>query len=203
MSNQILAGAASLIAPKLDRKLRDHILSSKDQSLFQTGSTARPLLAIVDRAVDITSQVCHSWIFQSLVYDALDVHLNQITVEVSDDNNSVKKNFDLKSNDAFWAKHASDPFPTAAQEIDIALSKYKDEAAEIKKKTGASSLEDLQGESGVDAQRLKTALTLLPEVRLSFNSDPRLKLTQRSSKSGRHSWTCEFLCVPNIVQALT
>jgi len=154
-----------LIAPKLDRKLRDHILSSKDQSLFQTGSTARPLLAIVDRAVDITSQVCHSWIFQSLVYDALDVHLNQITVEVSDDNgHTTKKNFDLKSNDTFWAKHAADPFPTAAQEVDVALSKYKDEAAEITKKTGASSLEDLQGDAGVDATRLKAALTLLPEV---------------------------------------
>ncbi len=34
-----------------------------------------------------------------------------------------------------WAKHASDPFPTAASgEIDIALSKHKDEAAGDNKK---------------------------------------------------------------------
>ena len=114
-----------------------------------------------------------------MVYDVLDVHLNQITVDVSEnEQKSVRKNFDLKSNDTFWAKHASDPFPTAASEIDIALSKYKDEAAEITRKTGASSLEDLQGEAGVDAQRLKTALTLLPEVSVEEKIYAEARLTE-------------------------
>jgi hypothetical protein len=159
-------GAAAMIAPKLDRKLRDHFLSSKDHNLFQSGSTARPLLAIVDRNVDVTPMLCHSWIYQSLVYDCLDVHLNQLTVEVSDESEKpVKKNFDLKSNDTFWASHSADPFPKAAEQIDLDLSKYKEEAAEVTRKTGASSLEDLQADSSVNAQQLKNALTLLPELK--------------------------------------
>ncbi|KIW07838.1 uncharacterized protein PV09_01756 [Verruconis gallopava] len=160
-------GAASLIAPKLDRKLRDHILSTKEQSLFAAGSSsARPVLAIIDRNVDVTSMLCHSWFYQSLVYDCLDVKLNQITVEVTDDNaKPIKKNFDLKSNDTFWAKHAADPFPEAAQKIDEDLAKYKDEAAEVTRKTGASSLEDLSGDNAVDPQHLRAALTLLPELK--------------------------------------
>lgn len=92
--------------------------------------------------------------------------MNQITVEVSDESaKPVKKNFDLKSNDTFWANHSADPFPKAAEQIDIDLSKYKDEAAEVTRKTGASSLEDLQADSGVNAQQLKNALTLLPELK--------------------------------------
>jgi hypothetical protein len=110
-------------------------------------------------------------------------------VEVSDDSGkTTKKNFDLKSNDTFWAKHASDPFPTAAQEVDVALSKYREEAEEITKKTGASSLEDLQADAGVDASRLKAALTLLPEVRdVSFLDLDRNITTNTSQLKERKS----------------
>jgi sec1 family domain-containing protein 1 len=54
--------AAQAIASKLDRKLRDHILNSKD-NLFSTGGqrptsasfvpTSRPVLIILDRKVDL------------------------------------------------------------------------------------------------------------------------------------------------------
>lgn len=39
--------------------------------------------------------------------------------------------------------------------IDEELSKYKEDAAEITKKTGASSLEDLQNDTSAKAQHLK------------------------------------------------
>ena len=45
--------------------------------------------------------------------------------------------------------------------------KYKDDAAEITRKTGASSIEDLdvQNDASNSAHHLKAAITLLPELR--------------------------------------
>lgn len=174
-------GAAEVIATKLDRKLRDHVLNSKD-NLFSAGnqrpssssaaapSTSRPVLVIVDRNVDIIPMLSHSWTYQSLVHDVLKMHLNRITVDVpTDDNNTskgaAKKAYDLNANDFFWAKNASLPFPNVAEDIDAQLTKYKDDAAEVTRKTGASSLEDLQNDTNASAQHLKSAITLLPQLR--------------------------------------
>jgi sec1 family domain-containing protein 1 len=110
----------------------------------------------------------HSWTYQSLVHDVLKMRLNQITVEVPDDSGNakpVKKHYDLKSNDFFWAKNAPAPFPSVAEDIDAQLEKYKEDAAEVTRKTGATSLEDLQADTSASAQHLKAALTLLPELR--------------------------------------
>ena len=150
------------------KSAQDHILSSKDNNLFSGTASSRPLLVIVDRTVDITPMLSHSWTYQSLVHDVLNMRLNQITVEVPDDSGSakpVKKHYDLKSNDDFWGRNAAVPFPQVAEQIDIELSKYKDEAAEVTKKTGVGSLEDLQADTSASAQQLKTAITLLPELR--------------------------------------
>ncbi|KAI7051810.1 Sec1 family protein [Hortaea werneckii] len=49
--------------------------------------------------------------------------------------------------------------------IDVELKRYTDDAAEVTKKTGANSIEDLQNDTGASAQHLKAAITLLPELR--------------------------------------
>ncbi|CAG8980953.1 hypothetical protein HYALB_00003812 [Hymenoscyphus albidus] len=171
--------AAEMIATKLDRKLRDHILNSKD-NLFSapTGRGAasagtpssRPVLIILDRNVDLIPMLSHSWTYQSLVHDVLKMKLNRITVETPvDEENpakaSTKKAYDLTANDFFWSKNASVPFPQVAEDIDAELSRYKDDANEVTRKTGASSLEDLQNDTSASAQHLKAAITLLPELR--------------------------------------
>lgn len=164
-------GAAEAISAKLDRKLRDHILNQKD-NLFSNQNQqpySRPVLIVVDRSVDLVPMLSHSWTYQSLVHDVLKMHLNRITVEVpSDDASSksnVKRSYDLTANDFFWAKNASLPFPNVAEDIDAQLTKYKDDANEITKKTGANSIEDLQNDSSASAQHLKAAISLLPELR--------------------------------------
>lgn len=172
-------GAAEMIAAKLDRKLRDHILNSKD-NLFSapTGRGAssagtpssRPVLILLDRNVDLIPMLSHSWTYQSLVHDVLNMKLNRITVETPiDEENpakgSTKKGYDLEHNDSFWKKNASVPFPQVAEDIDAELSKYKDDANEVTRKTGASSIEDLEDDSSASAQHLKAAITLLPELR--------------------------------------
>jgi hypothetical protein len=169
--------AAEMIAAKLDRKLRDHILNSKD-NLFSAPSnraaagtpSSRPVLIILDRNVDLIPMLSHSWTYQSLVHDVLKMKLNRITVETPVDENNpakgtTKKAYDLTSNDFFWAKNAGVPFPQVAEDIDAELMRYKEDANEITKKTGASSIEDLQNDTSASAQHLKAAITLLPELR--------------------------------------
>ncbi|KAI4140004.1 MAG: hypothetical protein L6R39_006004 [Caloplaca ligustica] len=176
-------GAAEMIAAKLDRKLRDHILNSKDNLFSGQGQgswgsapatmtpTSRPVLVIVDRNVDLIPMLSHSWTYQSLVHDVLKMHLNRITIEtpIDEENPSkgrTKKSYDLTSNDFFWSRNAGIPFPQVAEDIDTELTKYKDEANEITRKTGASSLEDLQTDNpNTSAQHLKAAITQLPELR--------------------------------------
>ncbi|KAI9371306.1 Sec1-like protein [Aspergillus egyptiacus] len=169
-------GAAELIATKLDRKLRDHILNSKD-NLFSTNKkatagvpSARPVLVIVDRNVDLVPMLSHSWTYQSLVQDVLQMRLNRITVETPVDETNpasavTKKAYDLNSNDFFWKRNAGAPFPQVAEDIDAELTRYREDANEITKKTGASSIEDLQADTSASAQHLKAAITLLPELR--------------------------------------
>ena len=170
-------GAADMIAAKLDRKLRDHILNAKDNLFSGSRSAAgpgtpssRPVLIIVDRNVDLVPMLSHSWTYQSLIHDVLSMHLNRITVETpADESNpgkgSVKRSYDLTSNDFFWNKNAGIPFPQVAEDIDAELTRYKDDAAEVTKKTGANSIEDLQDDTSASAQHLKAAITLLPELR--------------------------------------
>ena len=171
-------GPAEMIAAKLDRKLRDHILNSKDNLFSSHGQrptsasgtpSSRPVLVIVDRNVDLIPMLSHSWTYQSLVHDVLDMRLNRITMETLVDaenpgKGKVKRAYDLNSNDFFWARNAAIPFPQVAEDIDTELTKYKEDASEITKKTGVSSIEDLN-ETGSSASHLKAAITLLPELR--------------------------------------
>jgi hypothetical protein len=165
-----------MIATKLDRKLRDHILNSRD-NLFSTsnqrGTTVappRPVLIILDRNIDLIPMLSHSWTYQSLVHDVLRMKLNRITVETPIDEadpskGSTKRAYDLNSTDFFWEKNAGAPFPQVAEDIDAELTRYKEDAADLTRKTGASSIEDLQNDTGSSAQHLKTAITMLPELR--------------------------------------
>ncbi|KAF5627979.1 SLY1 [Fusarium sp. NRRL 52700] len=169
--------AAEMVAARLDRKLRDHILNSKD-NLFSGPRTnasssthsSRPVLILLDRNVDLVPMLSHSWTYQSLVHDVLNMKLNRITIESPAEEGSpakgpTKKGYDLTTNDFFWAKNAGSPFPQVAEDIDAELTKYKEETAAITKRTGVTNFEDLQADTSASAQHLKEAITLLPEMR--------------------------------------
>ncbi|KAF2718751.1 Sec1-like protein [Polychaeton citri CBS 116435] len=163
-------GAAEMIAAKLDRKLRDHILNAKDNLFSGKSPASRPVLIIVDRNLDLVPMLSHSWTYQSLIHDVLHMHLNRITVETPVDDGdtskgSTKKSYDLSKDDFFWRKNAGAPFPQVAEDIDTELTRYKDDAADVTKKTGVGSIEDLQNDASAGAQHLKAAITLLPELK--------------------------------------
>ncbi|KAH6697278.1 SEC1 family transport protein SLY1 [Plectosphaerella plurivora] len=161
--------AAEMISAKLDRKLRDHILNSKD-NLFSSSArsgasatpTSRPVLILMDRDIDLLPLLSHSWTYQSLVQDVLSMEKRRITVV---DEGNAKKSYDLSNDDFFWKKNAPLPFPQVAEDIDAELTKYKEEASAITAKTGVSDLEDLQNDTSASAQHLKAAITLLPALR--------------------------------------
>ncbi|KAJ9156190.1 Golgi transport protein Sly1 [Pleurostoma richardsiae] len=171
--------AAEMIAAKLDRKLRDHILNSKDNLFSSSGNrpasstgtpASRPVLVILDRNVDIVPMLSHQWTYQSLVQDVLNMKLNRITIETPIDETNpskgvTKKAYDLTAQDFFWAKNSGLPFPQVAEDIDAELTRYKEDAAAVTKKTGVTDLEDLQNDTSASAQHLKAAITLLPELR--------------------------------------
>ena len=165
--------AAQAVAAKLDRKLRDHVLNSKDNLFSPSGQrqssaalpSSRPVLIILDRKVDLVPMLSHSWNYQSLVHDVLQMHLNRITVHDSDSKGgATSKSYDLTTNDFFWARNAGVPFPQVAEDIDAELKKYKADADDLTRNTGVSSIEDLN-DSANSAQNLKAAITLLPELR--------------------------------------
>lgn len=116
------------------------------------------VLVILDRNVDLTSMLSHSWTYQALVHDVLDMKLNRVTVEVSalhrlsnhlaemqspENGRLQKKSYDIDSKDFFWAKNAPNPFPHVAEDIDAELSRYKTDAAEITRSTGITDVNDV------------------------------------------------------------
>ncbi|KAF1831522.1 Sec1-like protein [Decorospora gaudefroyi] len=162
-------GAAEDIGAKLDRKLRDYILNNNNkETLLSDKSTSRPVLIIVDRNQDLTPMMSHSWIYDSLVYDVLDVRLNRINITVPLDKDkpeggSKTQTYDLTPQDPFWAKNAAAPFPTVAEDVTSEWARYQADADSITKQTGSSSLDDF--ESSQFASQLKGAMARLPELK--------------------------------------
>ncbi|KAK9476838.1 Sec1-like protein [Lipomyces japonicus] len=158
--------AAEMIGQKLDQKLRDYAINSRDSSFNTSTNQPRPILVILDRNVDLVPMLSHSWTYQCLIHDILEMRLNRIRVEVDDGNGIVsKKGYDLDPNDFFWAKNSSIPFPQVAEDIDAELTRYKNDTSEITSATGVNSIEDVnQLDLNNNAQQLKAAITALPEL---------------------------------------
>ncbi|WVF65455.1 hypothetical protein IAT40_000183 [Kwoniella sp. CBS 6097] len=165
--------AAEMVARKLDAKLRDHIASSASQrggrdtgyGVDGLSSLQRPLLVVLDRNVDLIPMLSHSWTYQALVHDVLDMKLNRVTVESPENGRLQKKSYDIDSKDFFWDKNAGNPFPQVAEDIDAELSRYKADAAEITRSTGISDVNDVaQIDFTSNTANLKTAITALPEL---------------------------------------
>ncbi|KNZ61263.1 hypothetical protein VP01_142g23 [Puccinia sorghi] len=156
--------AAEMVSRKLDGKLRDYLLSTRSNSVF-TSEGSRPVLVILDRNLDLVPMISHSWTYQALVTDVLEMKLNRVTVEAPESGKLQKKTYDLDSKDFFWAKNSIKPFPEVAEEIDTELTKYKSDAAEITRSTGIGDINDVsQIDLTSNAAHLKAAITALPEL---------------------------------------
>ncbi|CAD6580664.1 MAG: Vesicle trafficking between the ER and Golgi [Cyphobasidiales sp. Tagirdzhanova-0007] len=160
--------AAEMVAHKLDARLRDQVHSRTGNLFNDTGSGAsfsRPVLIILDRNLDLIPMLAHSWSYQALVNDVLEIRLNRVTVDSPEQGKIQKRIYDLDSKDFFWSKNGASPFPQVAEEIDFELNKYKTDAAEITRTTGVSDVNDIsQMDLTSNAAHLKAAITALPEL---------------------------------------
>ena len=77
--------AAEAIARQLDQRLRDH-LKDRHHNLFQqfsaaSGSFERPVLILLDRDLDCSTILHHTWTYQALVHDLFGLDLNRVTIK--------------------------------------------------------------------------------------------------------------------------
>lgn len=77
-----------MVAKKLDKKLRENLFDARN-NLFQTDSQAgnfnfqRPLLIVLDRNIDMATSLHHTWTYQALAHDVLDLSLNRVVIDES------------------------------------------------------------------------------------------------------------------------
>ena len=89
--------------------------------------------------------VHHTWNYQPLAHDLLNMNLNKVSVEVNEnenDNSKQMKQYDLDANaDSFWASNMDTPFPKIAVEVKSHLTEYQNAMEEFKKISGGADLE--------------------------------------------------------------
>lgn len=136
-------GPAKFVAEKLNKKIRDTLRDSRN-NLFEnkdskSGSNAlslsiqRPLLCLMDRSIDMSTPLHHTWTYQALIHDLLDTELNKVTIVDNDGKSRSKPQvFDLNPNDRFWHEQRGNPFPSVADAVQRELDDYKRRENEVK-----------------------------------------------------------------------
>lgn len=136
--------AAEMVARKLDKKLRENVWDSRN-SLFQGEAVSghftfqRPLFIVLDRSVDMATPLHHTWTYQALAHDVLELALNRLVVEENIGRSPVggarakTRACELNNTDRFWSQHKGSPFPQVAEAIQEELEQYRACEDEVKK----------------------------------------------------------------------
>lgn len=175
-------GPAEMVAGRLGTKIRDYVINTKSSStsvLPDSDNLERGVLILLDRNIDFASMFAHSWIYQCMVFDIFKLSRNTITIPVKqvgsketekDDEaaNSntkiIEKQYDIEPTDFFWIENSHLPFPEAAENVEAALTQYKEEASAITRKAGVSDITDLDPNSNSDTLQIQEIVNKLPEL---------------------------------------
>ncbi|XP_011494977.1 PREDICTED: protein sly1 homolog isoform X2 [Ceratosolen solmsi marchali] len=172
--------AAEMVSRKLDTKLRENIWDSRN-TLFQGEgirtnyfSFQRPVMIILDRSVDMATAFHHTWTYQALAHDVLELSLNRLVVEESAGKSptggarSKTRACELDSSDKFWSMHKGSPFPRVAEAIQEELEHYRSFEQKVKKLKSSMGIDN-----GSDAAvsmvsdntaKLTSAINSLPQL---------------------------------------
>lgn len=165
--------AAEMVSSKLDRKLRTALHDSRNSLFSQTATfpqddlmpRVRPLLIVLDRNMDMATPLHHTWTYQALAHDVLNLKLNRIILNESSNadaaasSKSKQRTYDLTSNDKFWHLHKGSPFPQVAEAVQEELESYRSSEDEVKK---------LKTSMGLDGN--DEAVTVLSDATAKLNS---------------------------------
>lgn len=138
-----------------------------NESITQSGqlSFQRPLLILLDRNFDLATPLHHTWTYQALMHDLLDLKLNRIEIEKASTSSS-SKTYDLLSTDKFWKLQKGNTFPVVAESIQEEIDKYKQYENEVKSLKDTITGEGASSEDSMfnNTSKLTTAVSSLPEL---------------------------------------
>ncbi|CAG9761892.1 unnamed protein product [Ceutorhynchus assimilis] len=168
--------AAEMVAQKLDKKLRENLFDTRN-NLFSADTQSsnfnfyRPLLIILDRNVDMATPLHHTWTYQALAHDLLDLALNRVIIEdtnIKAGARSKHKPCELDSKDKFWSNHKGSPFPNVAEAIQEELEQYRSSEEEVKKLKSSMGI-DNESEAAVamvtdNTAKITSAVQSLPQL---------------------------------------
>ncbi|XP_034946975.1 protein sly1 homolog [Chelonus insularis] len=172
--------AAEMVAKKLDKKLRENVWDTRN-SLFQGEiggaghfSFQRPLLIVLDRSVDMATPLHHTWTYQALAHDVLELALNRLVVEENVGRSptggarSKTRPCELNNTDRFWYQHKGSPFPRVAEAIQEELEQYRvceEEVKKLKNSMGIDGEVEIGGEMVANNNaRISDAINSLPQL---------------------------------------
>ncbi|OZC08440.1 Sec1 family protein [Onchocerca flexuosa] len=164
--------AAEQVAVRLDQKLRDNFRDARNNLFVQDSVRAgrliihRPVLIIADRGMDIATMLRHTWTYQALIHDLLDLDLNRVVIK---DKTGRRKEYDMNSRDKLWMGHKGSAFPLVAEAIQEEVEAYKNSEDEIKRLKHAMGMDDVESDETVSllsdtTAKLTSTVGSLPEV---------------------------------------
>ncbi|CAG9861729.1 unnamed protein product [Phyllotreta striolata] len=168
--------AAEMVAKQLDKKLRENLFDTRN-NLFVSDTQSgnfnfqRPLLIILDRNVDMATPLHHTWTYQALAHDLLDLALNRVVIEESLPTGGARaksRTCELDTSDKFWSTHKGSPFPTVAEAIQEELEQYKSSEEEVKKLKSSMGIEG-ESDSAIamvsdNTAKITSAVNSLPQL---------------------------------------
>nr|XP_032801307.1 sec1 family domain-containing protein 1 [Petromyzon marinus] len=174
-----------MVAEKLDKKIRDNLRDARNSLFTGDGvnsghiSFQRPLLLLLDRGVDLATPLHHTWTYQALVHDVMDLRLNRVSLSDAPPGDEphggarpkrrTVKTYDLDAHDAFWQQHKGSPFPEVAVSVQSELEEYRLQEEQVKSLKTALGLEG-DGDDGAisllsdTSAQLTSAVSSLPEL---------------------------------------
>ncbi|VBB27449.1 unnamed protein product [Acanthocheilonema viteae] len=164
--------AAEQVAVRLDQKLRDNFRDARNNLFVQDSVRAgrliihRPVLIIADRGMDIATMLRHTWTYQALIHDLLDLDLNRVVIK---DKTGRRKEYDMNSRDKLWIGHKGSAFPLVAEAIQEEVEAYKNSEDEIKRLKHAMGVDDVESDETVSllsdaTAKLTSTVGSLPEL---------------------------------------
>lgn len=175
--------AAEMVAEKLDKRIRENLRDSRNSVFLDTAHSGqltlqRPLLLVLDRNMDMATPLHHTWTYQALAHDVLDLNLNRVTLDETSEPDAGAKprqrrrttTYDLTAADKFWQQHRGSPFPTVAEAVQEELESYRSQEEDVKKLKAAMGLEGNPAEAMAsdaladNTAKLTWAVSCLPEL---------------------------------------
>uniref|UniRef100_A0A1I8A5M4 Sec1 family domain-containing protein 1 n=1 Tax=Steinernema glaseri TaxID=37863 RepID=A0A1I8A5M4_9BILA len=164
-------GAAEEVATKLDQKIRDNFRDARNNLFTMENIRAgqmnvhRPVLIIADRGMDLATMLHHTWTYQALIHDVLDLDLNRVTMV---DKQGKRKQYDMSANDKLWQQNKGNAFPEVAEAVQSDVDEYRKNEDKIKNLKKAMHMEDEADEAvsmlSDATSKLSSTVGSLPEL---------------------------------------